>query len=212
VSWFVGSMALAILLLIYFKSLGYFERLDANHFHDLGKFLFGFSIFWTYLWFSQFMLIWYGNIGEETVYFHTRMEEYPVLFYANLALNFVLPFFVLMRNDTKRKYGPMFFAALFIFIGHWIDFFLMIKPGVLHTAHEIMAHSGGHGAGEAAAHSGGFTAGFTLPGLLEFGTFLGVFALYLYVVFNRLAAAPLEPVNDVYLEESTHHHVWPYVD
>lgn len=144
-SWFVAAMCLTIMLLIWLKGKGYFAEVTADHFHDLGKYVFAISIFWTYLWFSQYMLIWYGNVGEETVYFRTRQEEYPVLFWGNLLLNFVLPFFVLMRNDTKRKYGTLFFVALFVFLGHWWDFFQMIKPGVAHTVHEIHLMEEGHG-------------------------------------------------------------------
>lgn len=209
-SWLVAMIALTILMLIYFKSIGYFEHVTSNHLHDLGKYLFGFSVFWTYLWFSQFMLIWYGNVGEETVYFQTRMEEYPVLFYGNLVINFALPFFVLLRNDNKRKYGTMLFGAAMVFIGHWIDFFLMLKPGILHTMHEVGHHA--HEAAEHAAHDAGhhashFVAGFTLPGFLEIGTFIGFLGLFLYFVMSRLAQAPIEPVNDPYIEESVHHHV-----
>ncbi|NRB63202.1 MAG: hypothetical protein HRU40_09300 [Saprospiraceae bacterium] len=211
-SWFVAAMALTIMLLIYLKGQGYFQSLTADHFHDLGKFLFGFSIFWTYLWFSQFMLIWYANVGEETVYFQERMQNYPVLFYANLALNFILPFFLLMRNDNKRKYGPMFMASLFVFFGHWLDFFLMIKPGARHTAMEAMHHADGAHAGEAAHHAVEFAMGFTIPGLLEIGTMLGFLAGFLYVVLNTLTKAPLSPANDPYIGEATHHHVWPYID
>jgi len=136
-SWFVSMVALTLLILIHLKKNGYFPRVSREHLHDLGKFLFAFSIFWTYLWFSQYMLIWYGNIGEETGYFKLRMDEYPVLFYGNLLINFVIPFFVLMRNDTKRKYGTLIFVAIATLFGHWVDYFLMIKPGVLHTAHAI---------------------------------------------------------------------------
>ncbi len=210
-SWFVAAMALTIMLMIYLKGKGYFTNITADHFHDMGKFLFGFSIFWTYLWFSQFMLIWYGNVGEETVYFQERMQHYPFLFYANLGLNFVLPFFVLMRNDTKRKYGTMFTASLLVFIGHWLDFFLMIKPGARHTAMEAMHHAGDH-AEEAAHHAVGFAMGFTIPGLLEIGTMLGFLAGFLYVAFYTLSKAKLAPTNDPYIEEAGHHHVWPYID
>lgn len=209
-SWFVAAMALTIMLMIYLKGKGYFTNITADHFHDLGKFLFGFSIFWTYLWFSQFMLIWYGNVGEETVYFQERMKHYPFLFYANLGLNFVLPFFVLMRNDTKRKYGTMFTASLLVFIGHWLDFFLMIKPGARHTALEAAHHAGEHV--DEAGHSIGFAMGFTIPGLLEFGIMLGFLAGFLYMVFTTLSKAKLAPVNDPYIEEAGHHHVWPYID
>jgi hypothetical protein len=144
VSLFVAAMALTIMLLIWLKSKGYYENVTSEHFHDLGKFLFAFSIFWTYMWFSQYMLIWYANNGEETTYFLTRMHEYPVLYWGNLLLNFILPFLILMRNDTKRKFGTLFFVSFIVFFGHWFDYFQMIKPGVAHTAHEIHEmHSGG---------------------------------------------------------------------
>lgn len=213
-SWFVSMIGVTILMLIYLKSKGYYQNVSNEHIHDLGKYLFAFSIFWTYLWFSQYMLIWYGNVGEETVYFFERRENYPVLFYGNLAINFLVPFFILMRNDTKRKFGSVGFVSVVLILGHWIDYFLMLKPGILHTAHELM---GGHGHGEADAHAehaghaaehvSNFVAGFTMPGLLELGTFLGFLGLFLYVVFNALSKAPLTPEKDPYLEESLHHHV-----
>ncbi|MEO0339601.1 MAG: hypothetical protein AAF242_10345 [Bacteroidota bacterium] len=213
-SWFVAAMALTTMVLIYLKGKGYFPKVDADHFHDIGKYLFGISIFWTYLWFSQFMLIWYANVGEETVYFYERMQNYPVLFYANLALNFILPFFILMRNDNKRKYGTMFTASLLVFIGHWLDFFLMIKPGARHTAMEALhahAHDGADHA-EEGHHALEFMMGFTIPGLLEIGIMIGFLCGFLYFVFNQLTKAPLTPANDPYLDEAEHHQVWPYIE
>jgi hypothetical protein len=213
-SWFISAMALTILTLIYLKGQGYFPNITSNHFHDLGKFLFAISVFWTYLWFSQFMLIWYGNVGEETVYFFERRENYPVLFYGNFVLNFLVPFFVLMRNDSKRKTGIIATAAIVTFFGHWVDFFLMIKPGARHTAMEALAHSHaaeGHAA-EGAHHALGFAAGFSIPGLLEIGTMLGFLALFLYFVLLQLGKAALVPKNDPYMVESGHHSVWPYVE
>lgn len=136
ISVFLGGLALMIMLILYLQSKGYLEYVTREHLHDLGKYLFGISVFWTYLWFDQFMLIWYANIGEETIYFKERMDNYPVLFWGNLLLNFVTPFLVLMRNDTKRKVGTMFFACLIVFFGHWWDFFYMIKPGARIAAHE----------------------------------------------------------------------------
>lgn len=200
-SWFVAAMALTVMVLAFLRFKGYFENLTAEHLHDIGKYVFAFSIFWTYLWFSQYMLIWYGNVGEETVYFQTRQQHFPVLFYGNLVLNFIAPFFILMRNDTKRKYGTMVFVAIIVFIGHWIDYFLMIKPGVLHTAQETLAHGAEHGA----EHGMEFMMGFMFPGLLEFGTMIGFLGLFVFFVFNRLEKASLEPKNDPYLAESLHH-------
>ena len=135
-SAWLGSLALTVLIIIYLKSRGYLEFVTYNHLHDVGKYLFGISVFWTYLWFDQFMLIWYANNGEETIYFKERMNNYPVLFWGNLLMNFVAPFFILMRNDTKRKFGTMFFVALIVFFGHWWDYFYMIKPGARIAAAE----------------------------------------------------------------------------
>ncbi|MBB4078247.1 hypothetical protein GGR28_000848 [Lewinella aquimaris] len=335
-SLFVAMTALTIMLLIYLKSRGYYLGVNEEHFHDLGKYLFAISIFWTYLWFSQYMLIWYANIGEETIYFRERLDNYPVLFWLNLGINFALPFFILMRNDTKRKMGTLFFASAFVFFGHWLDYFNMIKPGARLTLVEMAAHEGGHGeedhatmdhggetdthAGEAAAiheeadpeekyadatqleqgtnlqpadattgsaiespgrritaaqpeagvpvatdfrggpptgdgtegprefeaimdrnevdvfepnhfiqeeyvedtemighleeagshleegHTLAFKSGYTLPGLLEIGTFLGFLGGFLYFVMSSLTKARLEPKHDPYLEESIHHH------
>ena len=219
-SLFVSMIAMTILVLIYLKGKGYYENVTTEHIHDLGKFLFGFSIFWTYLWFSQYMLIWYANVGEETVYFKERVMNYPVLFYGNLVMNFVLPFFILMRNDTKRKFGSVSFVALLVVFGHWIDYFLMIKPGALHTAHALgnaahdhdgHGHDAGHGAAESAGHAAEhvshFVSGFTIPGLLEIGTFIGFMCLFLYIIYTVLSKARLVPVNDPYISESLNHHV-----
>lgn len=224
-SWFVASTALTIMLLIWLKSKGYYANVTAEHFHDLGKFLFAFSVFWTYLWFSQYMLIWYANNGEETVYFHTRMHEYPALYWGNLLLNFILPFLILMRNDTKRKFGTLFLVSLIVFIGHWYDYFQMIKPGVAHTAHEIhemhspkaddhkdaatLSHAAAHEGDEHAAAGHGHSAfqmGTTFPGLLEFGTMLGFLAFFLFIVLSRLEKVGLVPANHPFVRESEHHH------
>lgn len=147
-SLFLGMQSLFLLIVIYLKSKGYMEYVSRDHLHDIGKYLFGISVFWAYLWFDQFMLIWYANNGEETIYFKERMDHYPVLFWGNLLLNFVAPFLILMRNDTKRKYGTLFFVSVIVFFGHWWDFFYMIKPGARIAAQEAkMIESGQHGHG-----------------------------------------------------------------
>jgi hypothetical protein len=140
----VTFFASVILLLIYFKSKGYFQEVTLEHFHDLGKFVFGISVFWTYLWFSQYMLIWYGNIGEETIYFKQRMTEFPIPFWSNIVMNFILPFLILIRNDAKRKTGILVFTCSLVIFGHWNDLFQMTKYGPLYTAREHNVHSG-HG-------------------------------------------------------------------
>jgi len=201
-SLMVTMIALTIITLITLKIRGYFPLVNIEHLHDLGKYLFAFSIFWTYLWFDQFMLIWYANIPEETVYFHTRLTQYPVMFYLNIIFNFVLPFFVLMRNDTKRKYGTLMFISCVLVLSHWMDFFLMLKPGILETAQELASHATEGGA----AHHGGMVTGFTIPGFQEIGTFIGFLGLFFYFVFGRMEKASLVPSRDPYLLESVTHH------
>ena len=212
VSALVAMLSITVLTLIYLKSKGYFENVTVEHIHDLGKYIFAFSVFWTYLWFSQYMLIWYANVGEETIYFKERLDNYPTLFYANVLINFALPFLIFLRNDMKRKYGSVIFVCVMLIFGHWLDYFLMLKPGILHTTHELAGHSHGaehaveaaHGAAEHASHTVG---GFAAPGLIELGTFIGFLGFFLYFTYQIMRKAELEPKKDPYYEESLHHHV-----
>ncbi len=131
-SSFVSGMAMILLFVVYLKNQGKMQIVTREHMHDLGKFMFAFSIFWTYLWFAQFMLIWYANIPEETGYFKIRMQgPYSFFFWANLILNFVMPILILMTRPSKRNYFTIVFMAITILFGHWIDFYLMTMPGPL---------------------------------------------------------------------------------
>jgi hypothetical protein len=145
-SMFLAMISLTIILVIWLKSKGYLEQVTQEHLHDLGKYMFGITVFWTYLWYDQYMLIWYANIGEETIYFKERWYQYPLLHGGNLIINFVMPFLILMRNDTKRKYGTLVFVGILVFLGHWWDMFQMIKPStrISLLEHTMPAH---HGAG-----------------------------------------------------------------
>jgi hypothetical protein len=140
VSLWVSGLSIILLIAAFLQSRGHLAHFTKEHMHDLGKYIFGFSVFWTYLWFSQFMLIWYANNGEETQYFFLRFEQFKPLFFGNLILNFLIPFFTLMMNSSKRTLGTVGFIAGLVVFGHWVDFFLMLKPGVWHnyehTLHE----------------------------------------------------------------------------
>ncbi len=218
-SFLVTAMSMTVLMLIFLKKIGYMQHITDEHMHDLGKYMFGFSVFWTYLWFSQFMLIWYCNNGEETVYFKTRMDEYWPMFVINLLMNFVAPFLILVRNTAKRRTGIMTFTAILLILGHWLDFFQMIKPGIWNRIAEHaektaghVANAAGHAGAEVAAHgaehaSAGPPLGFFFPGIEELCIFIGFFCFFAYLTFNNLAKASLVPVNDPYLEESYHHQV-----
>ena len=182
-SWWVTGLATIALIVVNLKGAGYLKVVTANHLHDLGKFIFAFSIFWTYIWFSQFLLIYYANIPEETVYFYQRMKVAPYswIFFANLLLNFVLPFLLLMTRDAKRHMSMLKVVCPIVIVGHWFDFFNMITPGVM---------QGGGGIG-----------------FLEIGLGLIFTAAFLYVVLTNLAKSPLIAKNHPMMEESMHHHI-----
>jgi hypothetical protein len=151
VSLFVSMCSFIFLIVVYLRTKGLLTKFNDEHMHDIGKYIFGFSVFWTYLWFSQFMLIWYSNNGEETQYFYLRFDQFKFLFFANLIMNFFAPFLILMMNTSKRTLGTLGFVAGLVIFGHWLDFYQMIKPGVwynyehkMHIMHED-AHGETHG-------------------------------------------------------------------
>ena len=131
-STFVAGIALIIIIRGLSEKQGYLEYTNEEHLHDLGKFMFAFSIFWTYLWFSQYMLIWYANIPEETIYFKSRVQQgaYSGIFWFGFIINFLAPLLILMRSGSKRNYTTMTFMALLIIFGHWLDFYQMIFASV----------------------------------------------------------------------------------
>lgn len=130
-STFVSAIALITLFVIFLKNNGFLHMVNREHIHDLGKFMFAFSIFWTYLWFSQFMLIWYANISEETIYFKPRTEGvYSPIFWMMVIINFVAPILILMSRDSKRNYTILTVMAVLIIFGHWLDFYQMVFPAI----------------------------------------------------------------------------------
>ncbi len=143
-STFVSGMSLIAIFVIYLKNRGELEYVTEEHLHDVGKFMFAFSVFWTYLWFSQYMLIWYSNQPEETRYFVDRIGTaeqsgaYHGIFFFNLVVNFLAPLLILMRRGSKRNWTVVTFVAIMIIFGHWIDFFQMIMPGTLREKAELL--------------------------------------------------------------------------
>ena len=181
VSSFVAGMSLVALFVIYLKNNDYLGYVTEEHLHDLGKFMFAFSVFWTYLWYSQFMLIWYANIPEETIYFKPRLEgAYKVIFFLNLILNFAVPFLLLMRRGSKRNYSTVTVLAILIILGHWTDFYQMVMPGTMHEHYSL--------------------------GWFEFGILALYAGLIMFFVGKGLTKKSLVAKYHPFIKESTIHH------
>ena len=179
-SMFVSGITAIALIAIYLKSKGYLEFVNDSHIHDLGKFMFGVSVFWTYLWFSQFMLIWYSNIPEEVTYFITRIEDYNITFFGMIAMNFLFPLLILMNSDYKRTNYFIIMAGIVIILGHYLDVFNMIMPSAVGDQWFI--------------------------GIPEVGGFFFFLGLFIYTVFTALTKAPLLAKGDPYMGESERFH------
>jgi len=180
-STFVAGMSLVALYVVYLKNQDYLELTTEEQLHDIGKFMFAFSVFWTYLWYSQFMLIWYANIPEETVYFKPRMQgPYRAIFFINLIVNFLLPFLLLMRRGSKRNYTTIAYVAVIIIVGHWIDFYQMVMPGPMGEHYSL--------------------------GWFEFGIVAFYAGLLMHFAGKALTKSPLVPKYHPFLKESAIHH------
>jgi hypothetical protein len=180
-SSFVSGMSLIALFVVFLKNRGQLEYVTEEHLHDVGKFMFAFSIFWTYLWFSQYMLIWYANIPEETGYFKIRVQgPFRGIFFLNLIINFLCPFLILMKKSAKRNYTMITVMAVLIIFGHWIDFWQMVMPGTLQEKAELMP--------------------------FEFGIALLFVGIIMWRVGAYLTSHPLISKNHPFLKESMIHH------
>lgn len=178
---FLHGIVVITLIAILLKEANILRDLREDHVHDLGKLIFAFSFFWAYLWYSQFVLIWYGNIPEETIYFAERLKgDWPWLFYLNGLINFVIPFFLLLPRSVKRNPAMVKRICVLLLFGRWLDLYLMISPGVLHDKAFI--------------------------GFLEVFVTLGFGAVFILVVRRALSKASLIPVNSPYLKDSLSYH------
>ena len=176
-----STMVVLVITTLYLKKLGYLKKVNDSHIHDLGKWTFATSFLWSYLWFSQFMLIWYANIGEEVTYYQMRIDNYKVMYFAMFVINFAFPMLLLMSRDAKRHVGILTVVGLIILAGHWVDVYIMVSGGSMGSQAQI--------------------------GFLEVGMAIMLLGVFIYVVLNNLTKAPLTPVNHPFLDESLHHDI-----
>ena len=173
-----GTSILTLIIFILYKR-GYFYFLNEYHLHDFARYIFMLSIVWGYFWFAQFMIIWYGNIPEETAYYFIRWNEgRKVMFFLEIGLNWGIPFLVLLPVKTSRNLTVISIVILFLIIGQYVDLFMQIIPG---------------------------TTGQLKFGWIEAGLFLGYAGLFALVVALSLGRAKVIPANHPYIEESLNH-------
>ena len=179
VAAFLHGISIVALIVFILHKRGYFPFLNKYHLHDFARYIFMLSIVWGYFWFAQFMIIWYGNIPEETIYYSIRWSEgWKVMFFLEIGLNWALPFLILLPVKTSRNINVIITVIIFLIIGQYIDLFVQVIPG---------------------------TTGLLKFGWIEAGLFLGFAGLFSLVVAISLSKAKLIPSNHPYLEESLNH-------
>jgi hypothetical protein len=180
---FQSTLALLIIIIVALVNQGALKNVvNENHFHDLGKFLFAFTVFYAYIAFSQFMLVWYANLPEETIfYIHRAQGVWLAVSYSLLVLKFVVPFFLLAPREAKRNTGHLSRVAWLIMIMQMVDFYWLIYPN--------------------------FNEGKAVYGIWELGLTLGFAGAFTFAVTKFLSKNKVVPVNDPYMHEALHHHI-----
>jgi hypothetical protein len=174
------SIAIMVLVILFLNTRNYFQFLNKSHLHDFNRYLFIMAIFYGYFWFSQFMLIWFANIPEETVYYYVRLQpQWRPWWIADIVLNWAVPFFILLPPLLSRSKFVLASVSILLVIGQWIDLYVQIMPGVTEKSQF---------------------------GFMEIGSFIGFAGLFALVVGYTLSKAPLVARNHPYLEESVQHH------
>jgi len=183
----VGGLSVITLTIIILRQNGYLEWVTEDHLHNLGQLMFGFSVFWTYLWFAQFLLTWYANIPEESAYFYRRWQpEFIGWFWLNIVVNFLTPLLLLMKRDSKRLVPVLKVACIILICGHWLDYWQMIMPGAV----------------------GPLSHWYVEISWPEITIFLGFAGLFMFTMLTALSKFnSLIPKKHPLLEESLHHHI-----
>jgi hypothetical protein len=176
---FLHGVSVMTLIIFILSKLGYFPFLNKFHLHDFARYIFMLSIVWGYFWFAQFMIIWYGNIPEETAYFFVRWQNgWKTLFFLEIGLNWAIPFLLLLPVKTSRNITVIVIVIILLIIGQYIELFVQVIPG---------------------------TTGILKFGWIAAGLFFGYAGLFALVVAISISRAKIFPINHPYLEESLNH-------
>lgn len=175
---FLALISIITLMIIRLQSNGVLtEAITKEHYHDLGKWMFAFTIFWGYMAFSQYFLIWYGNIPEETIWFLHRWESsWKTVSLLIVFGHFGIPFFVLFPQMAKKNKIVMTIMTVWILLMHWVDIYWIVMP----TLHPHGVHFS----------------------WLDLTTLIGIGGIFLYIFWRLFTAHPLVPVGDPDLEKS----------
>lgn len=159
------------------------NEVNVEHFHDLGKLMFGFLIFWAYISFSEFFLIWYAAIPEETIYFHRRWDytNWRYISMAIVGLKFILPFYLVMSRNVKRHAAGLVLGAGWLFLMHFVEIYYWIMPYA--APHQDLAVTG-------------------TGALLDLGCVLATVGIYLAYVFRLMTKHSVVAVNDPRIERA----------
>ncbi len=187
----LNGMAVSILVTIVLKKLGYLKLVNEEHFHIMGKLMFAFVVFWAYVTFSQYFLIWYANIPEETKYFLIRnTENWHLGSSALMWVHFVIPFLFLLPAARKKNTVTASIACLWILAAHFLDYYLIVIPErFISLADEATMMQ---------ATSPSFPFAF----LLDIVAFLTVGGLTIWYFLGMLSKRRLYPCRDPRLHES----------
>ena len=176
---FSAAVAAISVIVILLRRKEVFPYVDAGHLHDLGKLLFGFSTLWAYLWFSQYLLVWYSNLPEENTHYAVRMTGgITVLFFLNFLLSWVLPFALLLGRNGKRSEKTLLAASVLVLAGRWLDLHLLVAPAVSET--------------------------YQGATLLDFALFLGFSGAFLFIIDRALEKTPLFSPKDAHIVKRPH--------
>jgi len=177
-----SGIALVMIVCVLLRRAGPLRGfLTEDHLDDLGKIAMGFSLFWAYIWYCQYMLIWYTNMPEETSHYISRAANgWAILTPANMVLNFFVPFLVLMPKRARRNDAVISRVAIVMLVGHALHLYILIKPPLT-------------------------TAGPAL-GFWELAPIVGILCLFADALLRKLSEAPLVPVRDPHMNDSLHYH------